>query len=142
MVLLVLIATGLAAGDDLEQHRFCDSCGMDRKAYGYSRMLIRHEDGAETAACSLHCAAKALSDPARAAKTVLVADRDSRVLIDAAGATWVLGGNKRGVMTKLPKWAFQTKTAAEAFTGSNGGKLASWEEALAAARDELVREDH
>ena len=68
MVLLVLIATGLAAGDDLEQHRFCDSCGMDRKAYGYSRMLIRYEDGAETAACSLHCAAKALSDPARAAK--------------------------------------------------------------------------
>lgn len=141
-VLLLLCATDLMAGDDLEQHRSCVQCGMDRKAYGYSRMLIGYEDGTTAGVCSLHCAAKALSDLPSTAKAVLVADRDSRLLVAAAEATWVMGGGKRGVMTKLPKWAFQTRAAAEAFVRSNGGKLVSWEEALASARDELVREDH
>ena len=90
MVLLVLIATGLAAGDDLEQHRFCASCGMDRKAYGYSRMLIRYEDGADRRLQPSLRRGKCPFRPGGQGR--LVADRDSRVLIDAAGATWVLGG--------------------------------------------------
>ncbi len=44
------------AQDDIDAHRSCASCGMDRKAYGYSRMLIQYEDGAMVGTCSLHCA--------------------------------------------------------------------------------------
>jgi nitrous oxide reductase accessory protein NosL len=51
-----------------------------------------------------------------------------------------MGGKKRGVMTQLPKWAFQTKADAEAFIKTNGGKIVPWAEALAAAREELVQE--
>ena len=53
-MVLALLWTGFAgamvfAEDDINEHRSCAQCGMDRKAYAYSRMLIRYEDGATTA---------------------------------------------------------------------------------------------
>ena len=49
-------------------------------------------------------------------------------------------GKKRGVMTHLPKWAFQTRISAEDFIRTNGGEIVSWSDAVAAARGELHRE--
>jgi hypothetical protein len=112
---------------------------MDRKAYGFSRMLIVYEDGGEVGICSLHCAVVELdAGKGRTVKTLFVADRDTRKLVEAKKATWVIGGSKRGVMTPLAKWAFETRGAAEAFIASYGGKIVSWEEALAAAREDAA----
>lgn len=128
------------AQSDIEDHRSCARCGMDRKAYGYSRMLVQYGDGAVVGVCSLHCAVVELdANQGRTVKTLLVADRNTGTLIEAEKAIWVMGGKKRGVMTQLPKWAFQTKADAEAFIKTNGGKIVSLEEALAAAREELVQ---
>ncbi len=144
--ILVAILFCIARSDafsqsDIEDHRSCARCGMDRKAYGFSRMLIQYEDGAVIGVCSLHCAVVELeANQGRKVKTLLVADRDTRTLIDAEKAIWVLGGKKRGVMTQLPKWAFQTEAAAEAFIRTNDGKTVPWAEALAAARGELTQE--
>lgn len=125
------------AQDDIREHRSCSLCGMDRKAYGYSRMLIQFQGGVQIGVCSLHCAVSELdADRERAVKSILVADRDTRLMIDAEKAFWVLGGSKRGVMTPLPKWAFGSEAAARAFITDYGGRLASWTEALAAARAE------
>jgi nitrous oxide reductase accessory protein NosL len=140
-LLLCLSWTAAFAGDDIDTHRSCDFCGMDRKAYGFSRMLIRYVDGTEGGVCSLHCAVIELdANKDRAVKALLVADRDTRTLIDAEEAFWVMGGSKRGVMTQRPKWAFPSKIAAEAFIAEYGGKIVPWAEALAAARDDLARE--
>jgi copper chaperone NosL len=129
------------AQDDINDHRSCVNCGMDRKAYGFSRMLIQYEDGSALGVCSLHCAVVELdANQGRKVKAFLVADRDSRTLINAEQANWVMGGGKRGVMTQQPKWAFQSKNGAEAFIKANGGRLATWAEALAAAREETARE--
>ncbi len=131
-------AASIMAADDIEEHRSCAQCGMDRKAYGYSRMLIQFEDGAAVGVCSLHCAMKEVNlDTGRAVKSLQVADRETRVLIDAEKAFWVMGGEKRGVMTQTPKWAFGTKAGAEAFIKENGGNLVSWEEARKTASEEL-----
>ncbi len=48
----------LAGGtqNDIDDHRSCGNCGMDRKAYGFSRMLVQYEDGTVVGTCSLHCA--------------------------------------------------------------------------------------
>jgi hypothetical protein len=128
----------IRAADDIEEHRSCIQCGMDRKAYGYSRMLIQFEDGAAVGVCSLHCAVKQLDlHIGRAVKSIQAADRDTRSLIDAAQAFWVMGGGKRGVMTQVPKWAFGTKAGAEAFIKANGGSLVFWEEARRAASQQL-----
>jgi len=141
-VLFCMIRTIVfAQDDDINDHRSCANCGMDRKAYGFSRMLIQYEDGSALGVCSLHCAVVELdANPGRKVKTLLVADRDTRTLINAEQANWVLGGGKRGVMTQQPKWAFQSRDGAEAFIKANGGKLVTWTEALAAAREEAARE--
>jgi copper chaperone NosL len=130
-----------AAGNDLSEHRFCAFCGMDRKAYGYSRMLIEYTDGTVVGVCSLHCAVIDLNEhPSLTVKALLVADRDSRTLIDASTAFWVSGGRKRGVMTLHPAWAFRTQEGAAAFMKDHGGALSAWPEVLAAARNEVMRE--
>ena len=145
IAVLTVVLAGMAemnvlAQDDIDAHRSCASCGMDRKAYGYSRMLVQYEDGAMVGTCSLHCAVVELdANRGRTVKSLLVADRDTRALIDVERAIWVMGGGKRGVMTQLPTWAFQSKAGAEAFMKANGGKMVTWAEALAAAREELVQ---
>jgi hypothetical protein len=113
---------------------------MDRKAYGFSRMLVQYEDGTVAGTCSLYCAVIELdANPEKTVKALLVADRDSRTLLDAEKAVWVMGGKKRGVMTEQPKWAFQSEEGAEVFIRANGGKIVTWAEALAAAREEATR---
>jgi nitrous oxide reductase accessory protein NosL len=135
---LFLIAGATAfAQEDISEHRNCAHCGMDRKAYGYSRMLIVYDNGPKVGVCSLHCAVVDLeANRERRVKSLLVADRDTRSLINAETAAWVMGGKKRGVMTQRPKWAFSDKTAAQAFIDANGGTIASWSDVLAAARED------
>ena len=127
------------AQDDIKEHRSCSVCGMDRKAYGYSRMLIVYQDDSQTGVCSLHCAVTELdSKKGRPVKSILVADRNTRPLIDSEKAIWVIGGKKRGVMTQRAKWAFGTKDAAQAFVDSYGGKITNWDAALLAAREDAA----
>lgn len=142
VTMLLSSNTVLAGGTqkDIDDHRSCGYCGMDRKAYGFSRMLVQYEDGTVVGTCSLHCAVVELdANPGKTVKILLVADRDSRTLLDAEKAIWVMGGKKRGVMTEQPKWAFQSKEGAEAFIKANGGKIVTWAEAVAAAREEATR---
>lgn len=136
MFLLLLVPQALfASGNDLETHRHCLHCGMDRKLYGYSRMLIEYDDGTTVGSCSLHCTLTEM-DQKRDKKIarILVADRRSRILVDATNAYWTIGGSRRGVMTSRAKWAFGKREDALAFMDENGGTLATWEEALDAAR--------
>jgi copper chaperone NosL len=143
LVALMLLLTWSAgrAGDDIDEHRSCIHCGMDRKAYGFSRMLVQYEDGSSAGLCSLRCVVVELDvNPKRPVKAILAADRTERILIDAEKAVWVMGGVKRGVMTTRPKWAFSTKAAADAFMEDYGGAIVTWNEALAAAREDLAQE--
>jgi hypothetical protein len=138
-ILLLLPVLSVAASDDIKTHRECESCGMDRKMYGYSRMLLVFDDGFQVGVCSLHCAVTKCNElKNKKVKNILTADRDTQVLIDAEKAVWVIGGKKRGVMTQRPKWAFSGAAAARAFVVSNGGKIVTWKEALAAASEDAA----
>lgn len=135
--ILVSIAVAAAvAGNDIDQFRTCGKCGMDRKVYSYSRMLINYNNGSQSGVCSLNCAVDELKKHADSeVKSLQVADLSSQTLIDAQKAIWVMGGSKRGVMTKNPKWAFATQSAAQKFVDSSGGNISSWESVLLAARN-------
>jgi len=135
--LLCLVITAFA-GSDIDQHRDCKHCGMDRKAYGYSRMLVDYKDGNQVATCSLHCVVTELKKKSGEVITYKVADRTTRKLIDATKSFWVIGGSKRGVMTARAKWAFESKENANAFIQNYGGKLANWHEALDAAEEDAA----
>lgn len=141
-LLLFVLAGGVLAaptGDDIAAFRSCDECGMDRKLYGYSRMLLTYADGTRAGVCSLHCALAVQNASREKPVTAFhVADRDKHDLIAAATAYWVVGGSKRGVMTPRAKWAFSTAAAADAFVAAFGGSRSTWAEALEAAREDAL----
>jgi len=138
-----LFGSTVQAQDDIHNHRQCAECGMDRKAYGFSRMLVVYPEGKEVGVCSLHCAVATMNrQKDQPVQALLVADRNTHELIPAEQAVWVLGGKKRGVMTRQAKWAFQEKSAAESFMNEYGGESASWMEALAAARADDLPKSH
>lgn len=124
--------------NDIKAFPSCKYCGMNREMFSHSRMMIYYEDGSSTGTCSLHCAAIELATNLhKSIKTILVGDYNTKKLINAEKAYWVIGGNKPGVMTKRPKWAFEKKEDADAFVKENGGKIATFEEALKATYEDM-----
>lgn len=124
--------------DDVQAAPSCRHCGMDRQKFASSRMVIRYDDGSTFGACSLHCAAVDLAISLDKAPVALeVADMGSRKLVDAEKATWVVGGSKPGVMTRRAKWAFAERAGAEAFAKEAGGTVATFEEAMRAAYEDM-----
>jgi nitrous oxide reductase accessory protein NosL len=119
---------------DVKMHRACAHCGMDREKFAHSRMLITYGDGSSTGVCSIHCAATEFkASNGKTVKSIVVADLNSKKLIDAEKTVWVIGGSKKGVMTKTAKWAFAKTEDADAFIKKHGGKPATYKEALALA---------
>jgi hypothetical protein len=114
---------------------------MDREKFSHSRMLIAYEDGSTVATCSLHCAAVELANAIdKIPVSLRVADYDSKELIDAESAVWVLGGSKKGVMTGQAKWAFASGEPAERFIKANGGRIVTFDEAIKASYDDMYKD--
>ena len=110
MVVMVfcLLVSGIAfAQDDIKKHPSCKYCGMDREKFAHSRIYIEYDDGTTEGTCSVHCAAIDLAlNIDKTPKAIWVGDYNTKKLIDAEKAFWVIGGSKTGVMTKRAKWAF------------------------------------
>ncbi|HUO78462.1 MAG TPA: nitrous oxide reductase accessory protein NosL [Thermodesulfovibrionales bacterium] len=129
------------AADGVENPKSCKQCGMDRTVFTRSRMLIVYADGTTVGVCSLHCAAAEMrQNRDKQVKSLMVADYVTQELIDAKTATWVVGGNKQGVMTSLPKWAFAKGEDAQKFVKENGGEVTIFAEAMGLAEEEISGE--
>jgi copper chaperone NosL len=140
-ILVIGAMSVFAQGDDVKQFPSCKYCGMDRAKFGHSRMLIEYEDGTSVGTCSLHCTAVDLAITIdKLPKSILVADMNTKKLIDAETASWVVGGSKPGVMSRRAKWAFEKKDDAEAFVRENGGSLASFDEAMKLAYEDMYQD--
>lgn len=139
---IALACVSFAEGlPDVEKHPTCMFCGMDRGKFAHSRMLIEYDDGTSFGACSLHCVAVDLaSNIDKTPGTIGVADYKSKKMVGAEKAFWVLGGKKPGVMTSHAKWAFGSKPDAENFVKENGGVLATFDEAMKAAYDDMYQD--
>lgn len=126
--------TSESAHADVKKHQACAHCGMDREKFAHSRMLITYSAGSSVGVCSIHCAVTELkANKGNTVKSVEVADLNTRKLVDAEKATWVIGGSRKGVMTRTPKWAFAKKDDAALFIKKNGGKLGSYKDVSALA---------
>jgi copper chaperone NosL len=141
-LLALLVLTGTVAlaqvPEDIQKYPECKYCGMDRQKFAHSRMLIDYGDGSGLGSCSIHCAAIDLAQNIdKTPKAILVADYQTKNLVDAEKAFWVIGGNKPGVMTRRAKWAFADRKAAEAFVKGNGGELASFDDAMKATYEDM-----
>ena len=126
------------AQEDIQEHPSCKYCGMNREQFSHSRMLVEYDDGTAVGTCSIKCLAVDLAlNIDKTPKAVQVGDYAARNLIDAEKAFWVVGGSKMGVMTRRAKWAFAKKDDAEKFTKENGGTMATFDEAMKGAYEDM-----
>ena len=124
--------------DDIKKHPVCKFCNMDRQQYAHSRFLTEYDDGTSFGACSIHCAAVDVAlNIDKTPRSYQVGDYNTKQLINAESATWVIGGSKPGVMTKRAKWAFEKKADAEQFVKQNGGEVGTFEQAMKASFDDM-----
>ena len=141
VMVICLVFAGMAFAqtkEDIHLHKACKYCGMDRGSFDFSRMLIEYDDGTNVAFCSIRCAAVDLANNIdKTPIAIKVGDFNGKQLIDAEKAFWVIGGNKPGVMSRRGKWAFEKKDDAENFIKTNQGKLASFEEAMKMAYEDM-----
>jgi len=141
-VIVAFLLTAFSAfaqtADDIKKHPNCKYCGMDREKFNYSRMLTTYSDGSEFGSCSLHCTALDLAvNLDKAPNSLQVADYNTKKLIDAEKSTWVIGGKKPGVMTKVAKWAFEKPEDAMVFVKENEGKVAAFDDAIKATFEDM-----
>ncbi len=150
--LLLLFGVGLALGaenpvnrafgDDGGRAPACLYCGMDLGKFAHSRMVIDYDDGRAVAVCSLHCAAVDLAlNIDRTPKAIRVGDYATQKLIDAETAVWLIDTGKPGVMTTHAKWAFETQQGAEKYLQENGGRVASFAEAMKVAYEDMHQDN-
>ena len=126
---------------DVLQSPLCQQCSMDRAKFSHSRMVVAYKDGSTAASCSLHCVAVELANSiAKIPVQLRVADYDTKELLDAELAVWVLGGNKKGVMTGKGKWAFADRGPAERFVSENGGRITTFDEVIKAAYEDMYED--
>lgn len=140
-VLCIFVAGLVFAQDDIKKHASCRYCGMDRAKFAHSRVYVEYDDGTTQGTCSLHCAAIDLAiNIDKTPKAIRVGDYNTKHLIEAEKAFWVIDGKKMGVMTQRAKWAFEKKKDAEEFIRENGGKPAAFEEAMEAAYEDMYQD--
>lgn len=141
LALCFSLASGMVlaqTGADIQKHPDCKYCGMDRQKFAHSRVLVTYDNGQEFGACSLHCAAINLAlNIDKTPTRIQVGDYNTKNLIDAEKATWVIGGNKPGVMTKNAKWAFANSADAEAYIKENQGVKGTFDEAMKATFSDM-----
>ena len=139
--LMCIPTVALSDDHDIKHIPTCSICGMDRHKFSHSRMLLHFEDGSKFGACSLHCAALDMAyDPGKVPAKIMVGDYNSRKLIEAEKAIWVMGGSKMGVMTKNAKWAFAAEKEAKQYIEKHGGRIVTFEEALSAAYADMYED--
>ena len=120
-----------AALQDTKDLPECKYCGMKRGQFAFSRMLIKYDRGPAAGTCSIHCSSIDLAlNTERMPEIILVGDYNTKRLIDAERAVWVIGGKKTGVMSIRGKWAFENREDADAFIRENGGQISSFDEAM------------
>jgi nitrous oxide reductase accessory protein NosL len=134
-----------AAENDIEKHRKCPYCGMDRKEFHHSRMLVQYSDDLPDGTCSLHCAAISLSlNVDREPKALWVGDNavadDTKPLVDVDKATFLVGSKLPGVMTANSKVAYGSEEAARAAQAAQGGELAKFDQALLVAYTDMSKD--
>jgi len=134
-----------ANANDIEKQPKCPYCGMDRKQYHHSRMLVHYSDDLADGTCSLHCAAISLSlNVDREPKTLWVGDNaaagDVKPLVEVDKATFLVGSKIPGVMTANSKVAYGSEAAAKAAQAANGGELMKFDQALLAAYTDMSKD--
>jgi nitrous oxide reductase accessory protein NosL len=130
---------------DIEKYPKCPYCGMDRKQYHHSRMLVQYSDDVADGTCSLHCTAISLSlNVDRDPKMMWVGDNaaagDVKPLVEVDKASFLIGSKIPGVMTANSKVAYGGEEAAKVAQSAQGGELVKFDQALLLAYTDMSKD--
>lgn len=132
----------VAHENDLDKYPKCPYCSMDLRANHRTRMLVHYANDVPDPTCSIHCAAISLAinlfwEPKAIWTADNAADTEPRPLLDAATATYLVGGDLPGIMTWNSKYAFNGVEAATAAQKIHGGKLLDFRQTLKLAYNDM-----
>ena len=140
--LFLMVAIGSHAAEknyeDIRKYKSCKLCGMSREDisirgfYWFTTTALLPAP----AACAARRWTWRLTWGAKQTP-MMVAYFNSRKLIDAEKAYWVIGGSKQGTMSTRGKWAFTGKDEARKFMAKNGGAPGTFHNALKASFEDL-----
>ncbi len=118
---------------------FCTVCGMTLPMF-YKTNHAAKVNGKIHQYCSIHCmveeAVKNGGDPV----DPQVVDNTTLKFMNAEQAYYVVGSKKPGTMSMVSKYAFGTKSAAEAFAKKFGGKIMRYSKLEAMVKKNLKKE--
>ncbi len=117
---------------------FCPNCGMTLPMF-YKTNHAAHVDGKTEQYCSMHCLAQSMQKGLKLTD-IKVVDNSTLKFIDANTAWYVVGSSKAATMSKVSKYAFASKTDAEAFSKKFGGKVMNFDDTLASVKKMLAKE--
>lgn len=124
--------------NELSKYPKCTICNMDRTQFHFSRHLLHYADGHAEGACSINCASECMvRSRKRGFAAIYAADygnqQEIKPLTEVSAATYLIGAKLRPVMSKVSKYAFAERAAAEAVMAEAGGRLTNFDEAVAAS---------
>lgn len=131
--------------NELKKYPKCPYCGMDRTQYHHARHLVHYADDLVDGTCSIHCLAISLAiNLDREPKAIYAPDNASaeavKPLINVDQATYLIGGNLPGVMTKRGKTSYGSREAALAAKDKHNGEIGDFSAALTASYADMAHD--
>jgi len=120
-----------------EGKNYCPKCGMTLPMF-YKTNHVGDVNGTTHQFCSIHCLAETMHD--KNVTHLKVVDTKSLKLIDASNAWYVVGSSKAGTMSKVSKYAFNSKEDAQGFSKKFGGEVFDFETTLSSVKKNLAKE--
>jgi len=117
---------------------FCPKCGMTLPMF-YRTNHAAKVDGKMEQFCSIHCLVEEMNS-GKKVEDVQVVDNTTLKFIPVEKAFYVVGSSKPGTMSKVSKYAFGTKEAAEKFAQEFGGKVMKYEDVLKMVKANFEKE--
>ncbi len=101
----------------------CIICGMHLPTFYKTSHTAETTTGEKRQYCSLHCVVRDNEVNKTDLINLKVVDTNSLKLISVYKAFYVVGSSKPGTMSRTSKYAFATKSKAEAFAKAYGGNV-------------------
>jgi len=117
---------------------FCPKCGMTLPMF-YRTNHAAKVDGKMEQFCSIHCLVEEMKS-GKKVSDVQVVDNSTLKFIPVEKAWYVVGSSKPATMSKVSKYAFGTKEAAEKFAKEYGGKVMRYADVLKMAEANFDKE--
>lgn len=121
---------------DGKHKQWCPVCGMDLKKFYMTSHALKHKDKTKQY-CSMRCLAVDIQENKISGGEISVVDVETQKFIDVYKASYVVGSDVRGTMSKLSKLAFLSAESAEDFSIEHGGDVVGFKKAFAMANESL-----